>query len=475
MTTTLVRTDVARAGLYQRVSQLATAADRQTARSIEQQNEGNREACQRHGWLPVAEYADPGLSASRFAGAKGGANREHYWRALADVKAGRLDVLVLWEPSRGSRELENWAHLLNACRVSGVLIHVTSHDHTYDLAIGRDWRALAEDGIDSAYESEKLSMRILRGKADGKAAGRPQGAVAYGMRRIYDPQKRVHAWLRDEPHPDTAPVVAEIIRAVAAGHGYQSIADALNERGVPSPAGRQWTRSAVTSVAGREVYAAAGIVTEAESLSARGRLTDTRRKGERPQSARFRYSQVMTCGRCGGPVRGSIRSGADVYHCRAGCAYIPAAAADEFIDGVAADRLSRPDAEDLFGHADDAAVIVLRTEAERWRQKIADATRSYNADRITLDTLEAITADARPKAEAADRQAREAAVPSPLAGLPGGSRAAVAKRWDALSMSARKAATRALMPDLTLMPSGHLASAPVWQRIIPWPKEHAGE
>jgi DNA invertase Pin-like site-specific DNA recombinase len=478
------RRDTIRAGLYQRVSRrVGSAADREEERSIEQQDAGNREACERRGWAVTAEYKDEGLSASRFAGAKGGSNRKDYRQALADVKAGRIDVLVMWESSRGSRELENWAHLLNACRVAGVLIHVTSHDRSYDLSVGRDWRSLAEDGVDSAYESEKLSMRIQRGKAAGRAAGRPQQAPAYGVQRIWDNSRRKFAWDRDEPHPETAPVVAAIIRAVAAGYGYQAIAHALNgiadppegllpgtlKVPVPSPKGGLWTRTAVTSVAGREIYAGLGIVTEAESLKARERLTDTGRKGERPHAARYRFSGAMHCGKCGGPVKGSVRKGIELYHCRNGCTYLNTEIADAFIDELAIERLSRPDAIDLFSRSDDEAVLAARTEAAKWRQKIADATVSFNEDRIEIEQLEAITKSCKPKAEAADKRAREAALPSPLAGLPG-DREEVAERWAALTLSARKAAVRALMPDMKLMPADRHQSAPVDERIIPWPQ-----
>ena len=488
------RTDTIRAGLYQRVSRLTSAAARDDERSIEQQNDGNRLACERRRWTIAAEYADEGLSASRFASAKGGSNRKDFRNALADVKAGKIDVLVMWESSRGSRELENWAGLLNACRAARVLIHVTSHDRTYDLSVGRDWRSLAEDGVDSAYESEKLSVRVKRGKADGRAAGRPQQAPPYGVKRYWDNSKRRFAWDHDEPDPQTGPVVAAIIRAVAAGYGYQAIAHALNgvrpdvpdgeqdpAEGilpgelkaavpVPSPKGTLWTRTAVTSVAAREVYATLGIVDEAESLKARERLTDTRRKGERPHAARYRYSNVMKCSKCDGPVRGTERKGVALYGCRnGGHVYINAEVADQFIDAVAIERLSRPNAIDLFNRTDNEAVLAARTEAARWRQKIADATTSYNEDRLGIEQLEAITKSLRPKAEAADKRAQEASVPSPLAGLPGDSDA-VAERWAALTLPARKAAARALMPDICLLPADAHQAAPAYKRIDPWPE-----
>jgi len=207
---------------------------------------------------------------------------------------------------------------------------------------------------------------------------------------------------------------------------------------------------------------------EAESLAARARLSDTRRKGERPSAARYRYSQVMTCGSCGGPVRGSVRGGTDLYHCRRGCAYVPVVLADEYIDLQAITYLSRDDAAGLIGQPDDAAVLAAQAEAAKARLKIREGTASYNAEKIGIDEMEDIRAFWQPKAEAADKRAREAAIPSPLAGLPGGTFDAVAERWDALSLSARKAAARALMPDITLMPDSH-RGAGIAERIIPWP------
>jgi hypothetical protein len=78
-----------------------------------------------------------------------------------------MDVVVLWESSRGGRELEEWAAFLNACRRTGTGIYITTHGRLYDMANGRDWRSLAEDGVDSAYESEKTSVRIRRHVAAG--------------------------------------------------------------------------------------------------------------------------------------------------------------------------------------------------------------------------------------------------------------------------------------------------------------------
>src|SRR5260370_15366645 len=92
-----------RAGVYERVSRLASARDRkeiERARSIEEQNKANRDECTRYGWEITAHYKDPGLSASRLATRE----RPEYRRLLADINVGKLDLVLLWESSPGDHQ-----------------------------------------------------------------------------------------------------------------------------------------------------------------------------------------------------------------------------------------------------------------------------------------------------------------------------------------------------------------------------------
>jgi site-specific DNA recombinase len=82
-----------------------------------------------NGWQIAAEYEDA-VSTSRFARKQ----REDWPRLLADIEAGRLDVVVLWESSRGSRRAAEWMAFLDLCRDRQVRIHVTSHGRTYDMS-----------------------------------------------------------------------------------------------------------------------------------------------------------------------------------------------------------------------------------------------------------------------------------------------------------------------------------------------------
>jgi site-specific DNA recombinase len=451
--------NVVRAAAYQRVSSKEQEADRQ--------REANRARAAREGWQ-LTEYEES-LSASRFASKHGALNRAEYRQLVAAIRAALVDVLILWESSRGDRQLTGWSTLLDLCREYGVLIHITSEDYTYDVRKTRDWKALAEAGIDSALEVEKMSLRVRDGKRSRAAKGVPQGSVAYGLRRFWDPSRQKLNWDRDEPDPETGPVAARIIRAVGAGVAYGVIAATLDAEGVPAPKGGKWGRTSVRSIAKNPVYVRFGVVTEAESLKARARVTDAQRKGERPARQRYRYSMLMGCGKdeCDGIIRGMLVHGWRTYYtCPRNHAQHGNTIAVDVADGYLDDRFINvlaSDGMDLITGGDDSAAERFRTEAAGYRQQIAEAAASYAAGRIGIESLETITATLEPKARVAEKRAEEAGRPSAVAGLPDRNRVIVAERWATLTISARKAAVRALAPDLTLLPGADL---PVSQRII---------
>jgi hypothetical protein len=172
-----------RAGVYQRVSKLATAQDHreiERVRSIEEQNKANQDECDQHGWTVTERYEDPGLSASRFATKA----RPEYRRLLADIRAGKLDVVVLWESSRGDRELAGWAQFLNACRENRTRIYITTHGRLYDMDNGRDWRSLAEDGV------EKLRRRTTSTRSPRSPLFLPRPRRGPGRREGFGPCRR---------------------------------------------------------------------------------------------------------------------------------------------------------------------------------------------------------------------------------------------------------------------------------------------
>src|SRR6266851_4232972 len=108
-----------RLGVYLRVSRADKndKANLDAERSTGTQRRIMQEWADRAGVEVAEEYAEPDMSASRFAVKK---NRPEFERMVADVQAGKLDLLWFWEISRQQRRLDVFARLRDLCREHGV-------------------------------------------------------------------------------------------------------------------------------------------------------------------------------------------------------------------------------------------------------------------------------------------------------------------------------------------------------------------
>jgi site-specific DNA recombinase len=444
----------ARAALYGRVSQ-----DHRGGRSVAEQETESRAACTLNGWTLAGTYTDNDISASRFTTAK----RAEWTKLVADLDAGKFDVLVLWEPSRGSRELMTWAALLDACRRRKVLVHVTSHQHTYDLSKPRDWRSLAEDGVDSAYESEKASQRVRRSMNAGAVAGRPHGRCPYGYVRRYDPATK--ALVAQEIDPQTAPVVREIFRRLAAAEPVSAVTNDLNARGVLSPEGKTWARQIVRKTALNHTYIAKrdyqgeihncdwpALVKAEDWYAARRVLLDPKRTTTKPGLAKYLLSYLVRCGVCGQPCQGARRKGrsAAYYFCpkshvSAGIEWL-----DSIITPLVLARLNDKDLIARLSGGDDEAVVAARTEVAALQERLDGFRDAAASGELTAASLAHVETRLLASIETAKRKATSAAVPSVLRGLAGADD--IAQRWERLSIAGRRQIVSTLI-EVKLDPS----------------------
>lgn len=433
--------------IYSRVSK-----DSRAGRSVAEQETEARAACEREGWTIERVHRDNDVSASRFTTRKRPA-----WQQLVDeLDEGSYDLLVLWEPSRGSRDLVAWAALLDACRRRGVLIHVVSHNHTYDLPVPRDWRSLAEDGVDSAYESEKTSQRIQRAMLAGAVAGRPHGRVPYGYQRTYDPHTK--ALVSQEPDPETAPIVREIITRLAGSEPVISVMRDLNARGVPSPTGGQWRRQMVRRVGLRraylgerehqgEIYAAdwPALIDAATAAAARRVLEDPARTVTRPGRSKYLLSYVAHCDVCGRGLSAAARNrGVLTYFCPGAHTSVRVAWLDEFIEGVILTRLSE-DTEllALLAQTDDSDVLEARDEVARLRERLAEFRDAAAAGDLTPASLAHVEARLTADIATAEKRATGAGSSRALASLV--SADDLQRHWAAMPLAARREVVRLLL------------------------------
>lgn len=413
-------------------------------RSIEEQEAAIRETCTERGWQVSEIYSDT-VSASRFSHKE----RADWTRLLADLKAGSFRVLVIWESSRGDRDLETWAALLARCRECKVLIHVIAHEHTYNMANPRDWRTLAEEGVHSASESELISQRVRRTIDSQAAKGKPHGRLRYGYRRVYDMDTR--ELKAQVPEPDQALIVSEIFTRIAAGVPIKTIADDLTARKVPAPrSAAKWERSVVRRIAldptyiGRRSYNGQmfdaiwpPLVNEVTFFAAKRLLEDPARKTTRPGRARWLLSYLATCDVCGAPL--AVQPHGDgkgakypLYRCSArACVFIRVEHLDAYVKG----RVLRLMSEVTFT-GDDKKALVLRGEAARLQADLDDKARACAQGHISTRSYALMEADTLPRIAKLTKDADAAAIPLPMRGVSLG-------QWDELDIAVRREVIRA--------------------------------
>ena len=162
-------------------------------------------------------------------------------------------MLWLWESSRGDRKLSTWARLLEDCRDRAVRIYVETHGRLYDMANSRDWRTLADDGMDNEAETTRPPSGAAGDdrQRHGREGPRP---VPYGYQREYmiDPaRERV--------------LVGQVPRDRGAGRGRHlrrhrgrvpllAITRRLNAQGVPTRTGAKWSMTQVRTIAMNRAY-----------------------------------------------------------------------------------------------------------------------------------------------------------------------------------------------------------------------------
>jgi site-specific DNA recombinase len=239
-----------RLGVYLRVSR-ADEEDKQqleAERSTSTQRRIAAEWAARAGVQIAGEYPDPDMSASRFAVKK---HRPEFERMVADVEAGKLDLLWFWEISRQQRRLDVFARLRDVCREHGAAWII--RDRLYDPRNSGDMLQLGIQSMIAEDETEKLSIRLIDGKKSAALAGKRAGKIAYGYRAHYDPATGKPDY--DEIDPVTAPIVREIYDRLYRGESLYAIHRDLNARGIPTPrGGHLWDSSAVRSIATNAAY-----------------------------------------------------------------------------------------------------------------------------------------------------------------------------------------------------------------------------
>jgi site-specific DNA recombinase len=451
----------------------ARKSTKDAGRSAARQERDWRADCTDAGLVHGQVFVDPDLSASRYSTKP----RPDYDKLLAHVRSGDCRVVSMWEASRGSRQLAEWIGLVDLCRDRGVLIRIFADGgRTFDPRRRRDYRALADEGMDAHDETERLSERVRAGQRDAAQEGRPPGPLLYGYRRVYgapsDDSRSGGGYRRREITQVVDEAQAAIVRRLAAdtldGEPLIKQARKLNAEGVPTASGKgRWSNVQIGRLlrhpgyVGDRVYRGEVIATGAwpaildrddhrrlrALLEAPGRL----RNHGRHELAHQLSGAAICGGRCGTPIR-TLRG--TKYACRRpGCMQVAASmsAMDDVVDRLVIARLRQVDVAAVFAPAvDDAQIQKVRRELAEAREHLAGFYAEAGAGRLSARAVATVEAATLPRIDRLEGKLRRLATPPVLREL---ATVDVAGTWHALPVGIRREVIVALA-RVVLSPGG---------------------
>ena len=286
------------------------------------------------GWVYAGTYAD-----EAFTGTKG--DRPAFAKLLNDCRAGLIDRIVTKSISRFAR---NTVTLLETVRELKALgIGVTFEEQHIDT-LGGDGELLltilaSYAQAESLSASENCKWRIRKDFSEGKPVNL---TFIYGY--------RVHKG-KIEINPEQAEVVRRIFSEYVGGSGSVVIAERLREERIPRMRGGEWRSSYIIEILRNEKYMGDALLQKTYSESHltkkkrvnRGKfpqyyaqgthpaiidrdtfnkaqeIMDERRRRldvQKPTNARYPFTAMIVCGRCGKHFKRKTTNGRISWQCQ---------------------------------------------------------------------------------------------------------------------------------------------------------------
>jgi site-specific DNA recombinase len=208
--------------VYARIS----SDDLRDGLGVERQLADLRGYCDREGWAPV-EYVDNDIGASTYSSKK----RPAFTRMLADVQAGTVDVVVVMELSRFTRDPGVVEGLIRA-QDGGVRLH-SLQGGEYDPETATGKMRLRTEAMVAASYADFVSDKVRRKKEELVESGRgPGGSRAFGYLGADPATGRRAGTVIDKRE---AAAYKRALADVLAGATLTSIAERWNDAGLRTP------------------------------------------------------------------------------------------------------------------------------------------------------------------------------------------------------------------------------------------------
>jgi site-specific DNA recombinase len=275
--------------IYARVSRLGDDRQRSTGGQVE-----DCEARIEERGAQVGEvHVDSGRSAWNPR-----VKRPAWERLMSRLEAGATGGVVVFDMARFSRRPIEGERLILAAERGLVVL---DSEGEYDLTTANGRKTFRDQLNAAAYESDRLSTRVKRGKRVKATRGEPN----HSWRPFGFEQDGVTV------RESESVVLREMVARVLAGESQDRLAFDLNQRGVTTSTGAKWTRESLKQLLLRERNAGQvvhnGVVVghlpgepilDNETWERLTTLYASRRRG-RPYSVVYLCSGLVCCGRCG--------------------------------------------------------------------------------------------------------------------------------------------------------------------------------
>ena len=207
--------------------------------SLETQKEFFLEYTKRTGDNLIKLYADEGISGTKIK------NRKEFQRMLADAEKGLFDMVVVKDISRFARNTVDLLQSVRKLKALGIETQFLTANMT---SMGNSEFVLTIFGALAQEESANTSKRIKFGKKMNAEKGRVPNIV-YG----YD--KTIGDYFNLSINEEEAKVIRQMFTwYTEEGFGGAKIANMLNDRGIKTKRGNNWSQNSICRILTNEIY-----------------------------------------------------------------------------------------------------------------------------------------------------------------------------------------------------------------------------
>ena len=207
--------------------------------SLETQKEFFLEYTKRTGDNLIKLYADEGISGTKIK------NRKEFQRMLADAEKGLFYMVVVKDISRFARNTVDLLQSVRKLKSLGIETQFLTANMT---SMGNSEFVLTIFGALAQEESANTSKRIKFGKKMNAEKGRVPNIV-FG----YD--KTIGDYFNLSINENEAMAIRQIFQwYTEEGNGGSKIANMLNERGIKTKRGNNWSQNSVCRILTNEIY-----------------------------------------------------------------------------------------------------------------------------------------------------------------------------------------------------------------------------